>query len=92
LSRRKGAFYVFPSCAEAIGCRRPGGKTIATDADFMTALLEAEGGPSFRVSYAASTQLLEDACAKIQKLRASLVTVHIPRPFRRRASRGSWAA
>jgi aspartate aminotransferase len=79
----EGAFYVFPSCAEAIGRKTRGGKIIATDADFVTELLEAEGvavvqgsafgtGPNFRVSYAASTAMLEDACAKIQRFCASL--------------------
>jgi len=62
----EGAFYVFPSCAEAIGRKTPEGNVIADDAEFVTALLEAEGvavvqgsafgaGPNFRVSYAAST-------------------------------------
>ncbi|HEY8136783.1 MAG TPA: aminotransferase class I/II-fold pyridoxal phosphate-dependent enzyme, partial [Methylocystis sp.] len=79
----EGAFYVFPSCAEAIGRKTPEGKVIADDADFVTALLEAEGvavvhgsafgaGPNFRVSYAASNALLEDACGKIQRFCASL--------------------
>jgi aspartate aminotransferase len=79
----EGAFYVFPSCAEAIGRKTPQGQVIADDADFVTALLEAEGvavvqgsafgaGPNFRVSYAASNTLLEDACGKIQRFCASL--------------------
>ena len=79
----EGAFYVFPSCAEAIGRKTPEGNVIADDAEFVTALLEAEGvavvqgsafgaGPNFRVSYAASNALLEDACGKIQRFCASL--------------------
>jgi aspartate aminotransferase len=79
----EGAFYVFPSCAGAIGRKTPSGKVIATDEDFVTELLEAEGvavvqgsafgtGPNFRVSYAASSQTLEKACAKIQAFCASL--------------------
>ncbi|HXY57171.1 MAG TPA: pyridoxal phosphate-dependent aminotransferase [Methylocystis sp.] len=79
----EGAFYVFPSCAEAIGRKTKGGKIIASDEDFATELLEAEGvavvqgsafgtGPNFRVSYAASNATLEDACAKIQRFCASL--------------------
>ncbi len=79
----EGAFYVFPSCAQAIGRRTPDGKTIETDQDFVTALLEAEGvatvqgsafgaGPNFRVSYATSNKLLEEACARIQRFCASL--------------------
>jgi aspartate aminotransferase len=80
----EGAFYVYPSCAEAIGRKTADGKTIATDEDFVSALLEAEGvavvqgsafglGPNFRISYATATQVLEDACTKIQRFCASLV-------------------
>ncbi len=79
----EGAFYVFPSCAEAIGRKTPDGAAIRSDADFCDALLEAEGvavvqgsafgtGPNFRVSYATSNELLEDACRKIQRFCASL--------------------
>jgi aspartate aminotransferase len=79
----EGAFYVFPSCAEAIGRKTAGGKTIETDQDFVTELLEAEGvatvqgsafgtAPNFRVSYATSNKLLEEACARIQRFCASL--------------------
>jgi len=79
----EGAFYVFPSCAEAIGRKAPSGKVIESDTDFVTALLEAEGvaavqgsafgtGPNFRVSYAASNDLLEEACKKIQRFCGSL--------------------
>ncbi len=74
----EGAFYVYPSCAEAIGRRTPQGKEIGSDEDFVAALLEAEGvavvqgsafglGPNFRISYATATAVLEDACAKIQR-------------------------
>ncbi|MFV0280570.1 MAG: pyridoxal phosphate-dependent aminotransferase [Rhodoblastus sp.] len=80
----EGAFYVFPSCADAIGRKTPGGKTIASDQDFVTALLEAEGvatvqgsafgtAPNFRVSYATSDKVLEEACTRIQRLCAGLV-------------------
>ena len=79
----EGAFYVYPSIAEAIGRKTPDGKKIDTDEDFVSALLEAEGvavvqgsafglGPNFRVSYATSTEVLEDACTKIQRFCASL--------------------
>jgi aspartate aminotransferase len=79
----EGAFYVYPSCAGVIGKRTPAGKTIETDEDFIAALLEAEGvaavhggafglSPNFRVSYATSNALLEDACARIQRFCASL--------------------
>ncbi|MEJ0092966.1 MAG: pyridoxal phosphate-dependent aminotransferase [Methylocella sp.] len=79
----EGAFYVYPSCAEAIGKTAPGGKVIGTDEDFVAALLESEGvavvqgsafglGPNFRISYATATSVLEDACAKIQRFCSSL--------------------
>jgi aspartate aminotransferase len=79
----EGAFYVYPSCAEAIGRKTRDGKKITSDEDFVSALLEAEGvavvqgsafglGPNFRISYATSTEVLEDACRKIQRFCASL--------------------
>ncbi|MDJ0611302.1 MAG: aspartate transaminase [Kiloniellales bacterium] len=74
----EGAFYVYPSCAGAIGKKTPDGKTIETDSDFVTYLLEAEGvaavqgvafglSPYFRISYATSTEALEEACARIKR-------------------------
>ena len=79
----EGAFYVYPSCAALIGKTAPSGKVIETDADFVTELLEAEGvavvhgsafgqGPNFRISYATSDELLEEACKRIQRFCASL--------------------
>jgi aspartate aminotransferase len=79
----EGAFYVYPSCREAIGKKTPDGKVITDDEAFVAALLEAEGvaavqgsafglGPNFRISYATSTEVLEDACTKIQRFCASL--------------------
>ncbi len=74
----EGAFYVYPSCAGVIGKTTPDGKTIANDEDFVTYLLEAEGvavvqgaafglSPFFRISYATSTDVLEEACRRIQR-------------------------
>ena len=79
----EGAFYVYPSIAGCIGKRTPDGRVIETDEDFVTALLEAEGvaavhgaafgtSPNFRVSYATSTEALEEACRRIQRFCASL--------------------
>jgi aspartate aminotransferase len=79
----EGAFYVYPSCAGAIGKRTPQGKAIETDTDFCEYLLEAVGvaavpgtafglAPHFRVSYATSTEVLTDACTRIQKACAAL--------------------
>jgi aspartate aminotransferase len=82
-STPEGAFYVYPSCAGVIGKKTAGGTTIATDDDFITYLLEAEGiaavqgsafglSPYFRVSYATATPLLEEACRRIQRACAAL--------------------
>jgi aspartate aminotransferase len=79
----EGAFYVYPSCAGTIGKTTPAGKRIDTDEDFVTYLLESEGvavvqgsafglAPHFRVSYATSTELLKDACKRIQRACAAL--------------------
>ncbi len=79
----EGAFYVYPSIAGVIGKTTPEGKVIETDEDFVTALLEAEGvaavhgaafgtSPNFRVSYATSTEALQEACSRIQRFCASL--------------------
>jgi aspartate aminotransferase len=79
----EGAFYVYPSCAGLMGKKTPEGKVIGTDEDFVTYLLESEGvaavhgeafglSPHFRISYATSTDLLEDACQRIQRACAAL--------------------
>ena len=79
----QGAFYVYPSCAGLIGKTAPDGATIGTSEDFASYLLESEGvavvhgaafglDPHFRISYATSTELLEDACARIQRACAAL--------------------
>jgi aspartate aminotransferase len=81
--RPEGAFYVYPSCTGTIGKTAPSGKTIATDEDFVTELLESEGvavvqgsafglGPAFRISYATKTSDLEDACKRIQRFCGNL--------------------
>ncbi|MEP3116195.1 pyridoxal phosphate-dependent aminotransferase [Nisaea sp.] len=78
-----GAFYVYPSCAGVIGKKKPDGKVIENDEDFCTYLLEAEGvaavhgeafglSPHFRISYATSDAVLEDACERIQRACAAL--------------------
>jgi len=81
--RPEGAFYVFPSCAGTIGKTSAGGSKIGNDEDFVTALLEEEGvavvqgsafglAPFFRISYATSTEALEEACSRIQRFCAGL--------------------
>ncbi|MEP0324430.1 pyridoxal phosphate-dependent aminotransferase [Bauldia litoralis] len=79
----EGAFYVFPSCEGTLGKTSGGGKLLKTDEDFVTALLEEEGvavvhgsafglSPFFRISYAVSTEALEEACLRIQRFCAGL--------------------
>ena len=79
----EGAFYVYPSCAGAIGKTAPTGNVIGTDEDFVTELLAAEGvaavhggafgmSPFFRISYATATETLEDACKRIQRFCGNL--------------------
>jgi aspartate aminotransferase len=76
--RPEGAFYVYPSCAGLIGKKTPKGETINTDEDFVKYLLAAEGvavvhgdafglAPHFRISYACSTEMLEDAARRIER-------------------------
>ncbi len=72
-----GAFYVYPSVEGCLGKTTKGGTQIATDEDFCRALLEETGvavvfgaafgvSPAFRVSYAASDDVLAEALARIQ--------------------------
>ncbi|MCA3699409.1 MAG: pyridoxal phosphate-dependent aminotransferase [Brevundimonas sp.] len=79
----EGAFYVYPSIEGLIGKTAPDGTVVDSDETFATALLEAEGvsvvhgaafglSPYFRISYATSEDVLEDACARIQRFAASL--------------------
>jgi aspartate aminotransferase len=74
--RPEGAFYVYPSCAGVIGRRTPKGVSLHTSEDFARELLNEEGvavvhgsafglDPYFRISYATSTELLEEACTRI---------------------------
>ena len=79
----EGAFYVYPSCRGAIGRKAPSGNVIKSDEDFVTELLAAEGvaavhgaafgmSPFFRISYATATEVLEDACHRIQRFCGNL--------------------
>jgi aspartate aminotransferase len=79
----EGAFYVYPTCEGAIGRAASSGKKIASDEDFVTELLEAEGvavvhgsafglAPAFRISYATATPVLEEACRRIQRFCGNL--------------------
>ena len=79
----EGAFYVYPSCLGCIGKTAPSGNVIRNDEDFVTELLAAEGvaavhgaafgmSPFFRISYATATEVLEDACKRIQRFCGNL--------------------
>ena len=79
----EGAFYVYPSCAGVIGKTSPSGKKIESDKDFAAELLEQEKvaivfgeafglSPAFRVSYATSTEALQEALTRIQRFCANL--------------------
>ena len=79
----EGAFYVYPSCAGLLGRVAPSGRRIGDDAAFCAELLEAEGvaatpgaafglSPHFRLSYAASDEVLAEACRRIARFCAAL--------------------
>ncbi|MFD1192707.1 MULTISPECIES: pyridoxal phosphate-dependent aminotransferase [Phenylobacterium] len=79
----EGAFYVYPSVEKLLGKTAPSGKVIQNDQDFAVELLEQEGvsvvfgaafglSPFFRISYATSNAVLEDACGRIQRFCANL--------------------
>ena len=71
-------FYVFPSMAGCLGKTTRGGMHITDDLAFVTALLDEEGVASvhgsvfmcpdhFRVSYATDTEVLREACRRVQR-------------------------
>lgn len=79
----QGAFYVFPSCHDVIGRRRPDGQAIESDADLCDYLLQealvalvpgrAFGLPGhFRLSYAYSSEDLTEGLARIAHALAAL--------------------
>ena len=72
----EGAFYVYPNCAGVIGKTTPAGKRLESDSDLCNYLLEDYGvslvpgsvfglSPHVRISYAASTESLANACQRI---------------------------
>jgi aspartate aminotransferase len=79
----EGAFYVYPSVEALIGRKGPSGQVIGNDEDFVVQLLESEGAaavhggafglePYFRISYATSNEVLEEACSRIQRFCAAV--------------------
>ena len=78
-----GSFFAYPSCAGLIGKKTPDGVCMKTDQDFAAHLLEREFvsvvpgaafglSPHFRVSFATSTELLQEACARVARVCAAL--------------------
>jgi len=74
----EGAFYVYPSAEGVMGKKTASGVVIDSDEVFARELLEAEGvavvhgaafglSPFFRISYATSEDVLEEACKRIQR-------------------------
>ncbi len=79
----EGAFYVFPGMHGCIGKTTAGGTRITDDEAFVVALLGEEGVATvhggafmfpghFRISYAADTEVLREACSRIQRFCADL--------------------
>ena len=73
----EGAFYVYPDATGVMGKTTPKGKKIETDADLIDYFLDdyrvaaVHGGafglsPGFRISYATSSDILKEACTRIQ--------------------------
>src|SRR5437588_9727264 len=76
--RPERGFQRDPACAGVIGKRTPAGQPITNDEDFVRYLLEETGvavvhgtafglSPHFRISYATSTDVLRDACARMDR-------------------------
>jgi len=81
--RPNGTFFAYPSCEGLMGKRAPDGRVMESDQDFAAYLLESAGvaavpgtafglSPHFRVSFASSTELLEEACGRIGRACAEL--------------------
>ncbi|MBK3567732.1 aspartate transaminase [Streptomyces sp. MBT62] len=78
-----GGFYVLVNCRAAIGQFTPSGTRIENDQDFALHLLDSQqvavihgaayGAPGyFRISFATSTDVLTEACARIATVCAAL--------------------
>lgn len=79
----EGAFYVYPDASGCIGKQTPDGDVIKDDVALVDYFLSAARvaavpgaafglSPAFRVSYAASIDLLKEACRRIQRACADL--------------------
>ncbi|RZI46945.1 pyridoxal phosphate-dependent aminotransferase [Candidatus Finniella inopinata] len=76
--RPDGAFYLYVNCQGVLGRQTPSGKILETDNQFCAYLLDAAKvtavsgdafglSPYFRISYATSLELLQEACRRIQE-------------------------
>lgn len=79
----EGAFYVYPDASGCIGKTTPEGKVIDSDATLVDYFIESARvaavpghafglSPAFRISYATSTEVLREACMRIQRACAAL--------------------
>ncbi len=79
----EGAFYVYPDASGCIGKTTPEGKLIDSDAALVDYFIESARvaavpghafglSPAFRISYATSTEVLREACMRIQRACAAL--------------------
>jgi aspartate aminotransferase len=80
----EGAFYVYPDASGVMGKTTPKGKRIDTDEQLIDYFLDdwrvaaVHGGafglsPGFRISYATSSEILKEACTRIQSACAALI-------------------
>ncbi|BDM22268.1 aminotransferase class I/II-fold pyridoxal phosphate-dependent enzyme [Pseudomonas shirazica] len=80
----EGAFYAYPNCGGLIGKRTPSGEILETDTDVRNYLLEEanvavlDGGayglsPYLRLSFATSTEIIEEGCKQIKEACSKLV-------------------
>lgn len=80
----EGAFYVYPDASELMGKATPKGKIIENDQDLIGYFLDeaqvaaVHGGafglsPAFRISYATSEDILQEACTRIQRACVALI-------------------
>ncbi|HEX3348609.1 MAG TPA: aminotransferase class I/II-fold pyridoxal phosphate-dependent enzyme [Acetobacteraceae bacterium] len=78
-----GAFYLYVNCAGLIGKVTPDGKCLADDGDVVLFLLEHAGvavvagaayglSPYFRLSIAASLEILQEGCRRMAAAIATL--------------------
>ena len=77
VNKPEGAFYIFPSCTNLIGSKTTKGKVLKDDAEFCEYLIDEVGVAAvpgiafgkkgyFRISYATSDELLEEAGMRIK--------------------------